>query len=652
MSSRAQGLISPVRTIVLAAVTAFLLTSATLPTPAQNSVPPTAVQAARMPQFAKRLAHPAPKPASAPNPAVARQGSGKGPGQGGSTIYENGPINGNTDAWTINFGFIVSDTFTVTTNQTPITGMSFGAWLFPGDTLGQVEVSITSAPNGGTSYYDQYVNFTQGECISNEFGYNVCTETGTFNGPTLNAGTYWLNLQNASVPSGDPVYWDENSGVGCESSGCPSQASNNSVGTIPSEAFTMEGSGSGSPTCYTPGGNLQNIYNFTQQQGNGEDGVVIDTAGNLYGATPNGGDNSAGFAFKLSHLTGWVLDPLFNFFGGDNGGQPNGVLIGANGSLYGGAQGGIQNCGTDGSQYCGLVFNLRPQPTACLTALCSWNENVPYRFSSETDGSGTVNVSASDQAGNLYGTTTTGGAHGAGTVFELTPSGGSWTKTTLYSFTGHNDGGAPTEVLMGNHGNLYGVAGGGFSHDGVVFQLTPSGGQWTEGIVHTFTGYYPGGDGYDPSALVQDGAGNLYGIAAVFESGAIFALQRTGSGWTFSEYSPTDSPGHSDPPGLIPYGDLTQLTIDTAGTLYGTGYYGTMEVRSPGNGPVAADSYETFIFKASYASGNWQYQNLRVLDEQYFASSGSLAVDANGNLYGTTASCGTYGVGAVWQLSP
>ena len=111
--------------------------------------------------------------------------------------------------------------------------MSFGAWLFAGDTLTSVEVSITSGENSGTSYFDQTVNFTQGSCTSNQYGYNVCTETGTFNGPTLNAGTYWVNLQNASVPSGDPVYWDENSGVGCQGSGCPSQASENSVGLDP-----------------------------------------------------------------------------------------------------------------------------------------------------------------------------------------------------------------------------------------------------------------------------------------------------------------------------------------------------------------------------------------------------------------------------------
>ena len=71
------------------------------------------------------------------------------------TVYSNGPINGNTDAWTINFGFIVSDTFNVTNNDTTITGGSFGMWLFPGDTLTSAELSITSGENSGTSYFDQ-----------------------------------------------------------------------------------------------------------------------------------------------------------------------------------------------------------------------------------------------------------------------------------------------------------------------------------------------------------------------------------------------------------------------------------------------------------------------------------------------------------------
>ena len=383
MQRQAQRLISLFRTIILAGVSAILITSTALPTPAQNPVPPTAVQAARMPQFAKRLAPSASQPASRANPAPARPGLSQAPG--GGEIYDNGPINGNVDAWTINFGFVVSDTITVG-DGSGVDGMTFGAWLLPGDTLTQAEVSITSSPNGGSLYFDQYVNFSQSGCTANEFGYNVCAVSTIFTGPALNAGTYWVNLQNTSVPSGDPVYWDENSGVGCESGGCPSQAYANTVGTIPSESFTMDGSG-GSPVCFESGGNLQIIYNFTQQEvgSYGAAGVTIDNAGNLYGTTPNGGNNNAGFAYKLSHHLGWLLDPLFNFFGANDGGQPDGMIVGRNGTLYGGGQGGIQNCGSDGSQYCGLIYNLTPSPTACLTALCSWTEKTIYQSTGNTD---------------------------------------------------------------------------------------------------------------------------------------------------------------------------------------------------------------------------------------------------------------------------
>ncbi|MGO9303023.1 MAG: PEP-CTERM sorting domain-containing protein [Candidatus Korobacteraceae bacterium] len=159
------------------------------------------------------------------------------------TVYSNGPINGNTDAWTINFGYVVSDTFNVANNGTTIGGASFGMWLFSGDTLTSAVLSITSGENGGTSYFDKTVNFTTGGCTANQYGYNVCQENTTFSGPTLNSGTYWLNLQNASVPSGDPVYWDENSG--------PSSASESEVGTIPSEAFTVLGTSTTTTTSTT-----------------------------------------------------------------------------------------------------------------------------------------------------------------------------------------------------------------------------------------------------------------------------------------------------------------------------------------------------------------------------------------------------------------
>ena len=153
------------------------------------------------------------------------------------TVYTNGPINGTTDAWTINFGFAVGNTFDVPAGGATITGLQFGIWLFAGDVLTSAEVQITSDEFGGTTYFDQVVSFNSSDCVLNQYGYNVCTESGGFNGPALNGGTYWLTLQNAVVPSGDPVYWDENEG--------PSLASENTVGTLPSESFTLTGAGAG-----------------------------------------------------------------------------------------------------------------------------------------------------------------------------------------------------------------------------------------------------------------------------------------------------------------------------------------------------------------------------------------------------------------------
>ncbi|MGC2109266.1 MAG: PEP-CTERM sorting domain-containing protein [Candidatus Korobacteraceae bacterium] len=153
--------------------------------------------------------------------------------------YDNGPVNGQVDAWTINFGFSVSNSLRCCRPGAPdaITGLDFYAWVIPGDTISNVEVQFGSTPFGN-DLFDGVVSLTQSDCTSNQYGYNVCNESGSFSGPSIN-GNAWLTLSNATVPSGDPVYWDENSGVGCMSGGCPSQAQENTVGTIPSEAFTV-----------------------------------------------------------------------------------------------------------------------------------------------------------------------------------------------------------------------------------------------------------------------------------------------------------------------------------------------------------------------------------------------------------------------------
>jgi hypothetical protein len=173
------------------------------------------------------------------------------PAMAQGNVYDNGPVNGQVDAWTINFGFVVTDTFTVSNGNGHIGGMDFYAWLEPGDTLDSVEVQIGNQ-EFGNNLMDLTVGVTQSNCFVNQFGLDVCLETSTFNGPNLANGNYWVSLANAVTAEGNPVYWDENSGVGCQSPGCPSLAENNSLGSLPSEAFTLTAQGTTTTTGSTP----------------------------------------------------------------------------------------------------------------------------------------------------------------------------------------------------------------------------------------------------------------------------------------------------------------------------------------------------------------------------------------------------------------
>ena len=116
-----------------------------------------------------------------------------------------------------------------------------------------------------------------------------------------------------------------------------------------------------------------------------------------------------------------------------------------------------------------------------------------------------------DAPGNLYGTSSTGGAGGGGTAWELGPSDGGWTFQLLYSFPGPGKG--PFGPLtMDAASNLYGTTlGGGAFGEGSVFELSPSQGSWVYRSLHDFTG---GNDGRAPyGRLVFDENGNLYGTA-------------------------------------------------------------------------------------------------------------------------------------------
>ncbi len=637
MQSQAQPLISLFRTIVLAGVTALLITSAALPMAAQDSVPPTAVQAARMPQFASRLAHPAGRPASPPKPALARQGS-RNPGQG-NDIYDNGPINGNTDAWTINFGFIVSDTFTVVNDYTPITGMTFGAWLFPGDTLTSAELSITSSPNGGTSYFDQTVNFTQGSCSTfNDYGYYVCSENTTFNGPTLNAGTYWVNLQNASVPSGDPIYWDENSGVGCDSPGCPSEAYENSAGTIPSESFTILGGNN----CYSPveekppaaakvvtvppsqTQSYRVIYNFTGGAGDGGSplaGLVIDAGGNLYGTTSGGGPSGGGTVFKLApHSPGWTFSRLYSF-SGTNGSSPDSTLVrGGDGVLF-----GTTSAGGLGD---GVLFGLSPAPNVLPSVFSNWMETLLYSFTGGSDGANPGGSLALDSSGNIYGSAAMAGAHHGGTLYEFTNGG----IQILHAFPASGgDGSDPIGVVNGSNG-LYGITGTGGGYNGGTLYTTAGGYQ----VLHSFMPEGP--DGY-PTSLTVDQAGNLYGASSFVSYMCTQAggYQQFGNAEIFNVTPPGWEPSILFSFLQIETPLSSRVSTDSSGNIYGTTDY----LEDTGN-----------VFKLTCC---WSYSDLHDFagpPNDGMQPEASPVVDAQGNIYGTTSGGGTYGYGVVWEISP
>jgi uncharacterized repeat protein (TIGR03803 family) len=186
------------------------------------------------------------------------------------------------------------------------------------------------------------------------------------------------------------------------------------------------------------------------------------------------------------------------------------------------------------SQVCGAAIVALLVLTISVTA--SATETTVHEFAGAVDPVGLV----ADHAGNLYGTTGSDGFYRYGTVFQVRPSaGGVWTESTIYSFTGGSDGGAPEAVLtLDAHGNLYGttqVGGSGACNCGTVFELSRStGGEWEATTLHSFAG---GTDGSNPryTNLIFDSAGNLYGVTEFGGSnlaGTVFELSpQAGGGW-------------------------------------------------------------------------------------------------------------------------
>jgi uncharacterized repeat protein (TIGR03803 family) len=211
------------------------------------------------------------------------------------------------------------------------------------------------------------------------------------------------------------------------------------------------------------------LYSFTGKEdgGNPWAGLVRDADGNLYGTAVNGGLPGSTCDFRGIPGCGTVFmlnkagkeTVLYSFAGGSDGANPQCTLVrDSEGKLYGTTTFG----GAGGS---GTVFMVEGEG----------RKTVLYSFSGGTDGGLPFAGVVRDSAGNLYGTTLQGGSapNPSGTVFEVTPSG---QETVLHSFTEGEDGGFPLfgGLSQDAAGNLYGTTqSGGANGPGVAFRIHP-----------------------------------------------------------------------------------------------------------------------------------------------------------------------------------
>jgi uncharacterized repeat protein (TIGR03803 family) len=362
------------------------------------------------------------------------------------------------------------------------------------------------------------------------------------------------------------------------------------------------------------------LYSFTGADGAyPQAGLVLDAQGNLYGTTANGGDlaclapHGCGTVFKVD--TAGKETVLYSFTGGADAVHPQaGLVLDAQGNLYGTTVGG-------GAYGVGTVFKVDP----------SGAETVLHSFSGSPDGAYPLAGLVLDAQGNLYGTTYRGGnnaySYGYGTVFKVDTTGN---VTVLHAFSNSPDGVYPQAgLVLDAQGNLYGTtsAGGAQYNQGTVFKVDTAG---NETVLYSF-GRLP--DGESPFAgLVMDSSGYLYGttfFGGMWNRGTMFWVDKLGREEVFKELGGK-------------YGAYPEagLVLDARfGVLYGT----TLMGGAYSKGAVfAADTDGAEVVLHSFGGKVGDGANPHA----------GLALDAHENLYGTTRAGGAYGYGTVFKLTP
>jgi uncharacterized repeat protein (TIGR03803 family) len=371
----------------------------------------------------------------------------------------------------------------------------------------------------------------------------------------------------------------------------------------------------------------------------------------------------------------WKEKVLYSFQGLPNDGSypAGGVVFDHAGNLYGATtDGGANNC--PGIAQCGTVYQLTPPAKKSDP----WTENILYVFKgvNSNDGNTPVGGVIFDQAGNLYGTTAYGGTGncmlfgsrvGCGTVYEMTPpkqKGAAWTEIVLHSFQSGKDGYFPWgDLTFDSAGNLYGATqyGGGYGscnapyyqYCGTVFKLSPpktKGGKWREQVLYAFRS---GTDGANPNGgLVLDGRGAIYGTT--FYGGNQGCATDAGIGCgTFFELKPPATKGGPWTEKLLfrfkadasmGGNSAAGLTFGANGDAYGTTSYG-------GHDPTTDDGT---VFKLNRSkAGGWTetiLYNFPDSGDGGWEPLAGLILDAKGNLYGSASGGGSYGGGTIFRI--
>lgn len=358
--------------------------------------------------------------------------------------------------------------------------------------------------------------------------------------------------------------------------------------------------------------------------------LIVDAAGNFYGATILGGANNTGTVFELSPdgKGGWTESLLYSFGpqGSGDGLQPQASLVmDKRGNLYGTTiSGGSNNYGT--------VFQLSPKVGG------GWTETILYDFAPTGDGRYPTTDLVLDGNGNLYGTTGSGGTKFGGTVFQLTPGSTGWTETILYNFP---NGSQPDTGLMWREVgvNLYGVTQNGGNGLGNVFRLWHNPTGWVERSIHNFDNLH--GNPQTGGNLVEDQHLTIYGASnggCANGTGGVWELAHNpGKPSTYQLLYSFGAENSGD--GNYPQ---SGVILGSNGTLYGTTGFGGLSFLGG------------TVFALTRSQHNWQETILYKFTggNDGGAPGGQLILDNQGNLYGVALRGGTYGGGVVFEVMP